>query len=254
MQAKKRKVIAVRKRTKKRLLAQMKKAASTSSTTNKNDLLDSFGSSGLRKRRTMYASERPSKQHKTPNASLATHCAHRVCVLDTQQQQMRAILQEIRVVQAAATNKRVKPKIVLFVQSPKHAADFAQHLPGKVGFIHSSDPTTTDKVLRSFQSGKISICIATDDSATTTRLYEQRNTISAVFGASPPLSSAAILCRCTLAAKAVNGNYGDYALSATFCLKTKAWQIAAKLILANLDNYSNVIVTPSFNDFAASLQ
>ena len=219
--------------------------SSSSSTTSTEDILDEYGNSGLRKRRTLYASERPTKQFKTPDASLATFCAHRVALLDSPEQQIRAILQEIRVIHLSAPNKRVKPKIIIFVSNPKSAVIWSKHLAqvGKVGFIHVSDPTTTETVLANFKAGKLSILLTTDDPSTTARLYEERATISAVIGASPPFDKESFLGRCTLAAKAVHGNYGDNALSATFCLRTKGWKLAATLMLQDLRKYKNVIVT-----------
>ena len=82
------------------------------------------------------------------------------------------------------------------------------------------------------------------------RLYEQRNTITAILGSSPPLTKDAFLGRCTLASKAAHGAFGDFALSATFCLQTTQWKLSAKLMLHELRKYENVVVTSNFETFA----
>ena len=239
-------VNAVRRRTKKRLLKKMKQQTDT-----EDDDFE-FGSVGMRKRKALYAHERaPNKQHQ-PDAALATKCAHRACVLNSIQQQAQIIIQEIQILQSTNANKRIKPKIVLFIANKKTANEWATRLGalGKVGFIDVSDPKNVDRVLGKFKCGQISIVLTTDDPAMVSRLYEQRATICGVLGASPPMTNAIFLGRCTLAAKAAHGAYGDYSLSATFCLPTSQWRIAAKLMLVALRNYDNVVVTANFEPFA----
>ena len=83
-------------------------------------MLKLVGSAGMRKRRFLYAHERLTNKHyKTPDTSLATTCAHRVCVLNSIEQQAQIMIQEIRVLQTTSTNKRIKPKIVIFVANSK---------------------------------------------------------------------------------------------------------------------------------------
>ena len=198
----------------------------------------------------MYASERPTRHYDTSD-SLSATCAHRVCVLNTREQQTMAILQEIRVIQRSVDNKRIKPKIVVFVADSKAAKEWATILSkvGKCGFVHSSDPATLERNIGAFKSGKLSILLACDDPETVSRLYLQRDTITAVLGASPPLTNAAFLGRCTIAAKGCK-QYDGYALSATFCLRTNIWKSAAPRILAALRKYQHVVVTPNFQPFA----
>ena len=252
---KKRRVNAVRKKTKKRLLKRMRADATTTTTTTTTTddaLLDEFGSVGLRKRRAMYASERPTRHYDTSNIT-STTCAHRVCVLNTPEQQRIAILQEIRVIQRSVENKRVKPKIVVFVADSKAAKEWATSLSkvSKCGFVHSSDPATLERNLGAFKSGKLSILMACDDPTTVSRLYQQRATITAVLGASPPLTNAAFLGRCTIASKGCI-SYDGHALSATFCLRTKIWKLAAPKILESLRKYQHVVVTSNFEPFCSS--
>ena len=239
-------VNAVRRRTKKRLLKRMKQTA------DEDDGFE-FGSVGMRKRKALYAHERaPSHKLHKPDAALATKCAHRACVLNSIQQQAQIIIQEIQILQSTTPSKRIKPKIVVFIANKKTANEWATRLGmlGKVGFIDVSDPKNVDRVLENFKCGQISIVLTTDDPAMVSRLYEQRATICGVLGASPPMTSATFLGRCTLAAKAAHGAYGDYSLSATFCLQTSQWRIAAKLMLAALRKYDNVVVTANFEPFA----